>query len=122
MSKGLYHNMNKRKKAGTSRSKKNSTVDPNVYNDPFALIGTAIKAKNTYENAKQLNKAGVKQEVENAANKALGQGTEAVITSSGRKNNNAVLVAPSNVSGQQAGQLQTATNTSTTNSNQQNTI
>ncbi len=33
MSKGLYHNMNKRKKAGTSRSKKNSTVDPNVYND-----------------------------------------------------------------------------------------
>jgi len=96
--------------------------DPNVYNNPFALIGTAIKAKNTYENAKQLNKAGVKQEVENAANKALGQGTEAVITSSGRKNNNAVLAAPSNVSGQQAGQLQTATNTSTTNSNQQNPI
>jgi|TARA_R100001510_G_C7557338_1_gene138739 hypothetical protein len=27
----LYENMNKRKKAGTSRSKKNSTVDPKTY-------------------------------------------------------------------------------------------
>jgi hypothetical protein len=27
----LYANMNKRKKAGTSRSKKNSTVDPKTY-------------------------------------------------------------------------------------------
>jgi hypothetical protein len=30
-SKGLYHNINKRKKAGISRSKKNSTIDPKVY-------------------------------------------------------------------------------------------
>ena len=29
--KGLYHNMNKRKKAGTSRSKKNSTVTKEAY-------------------------------------------------------------------------------------------
>jgi hypothetical protein len=29
--KGLYHNMNKRKKAGTSRSKKNSTVTKESY-------------------------------------------------------------------------------------------
>jgi len=28
----LYENMNKRKKAGTSRSKKNSTVDASTYN------------------------------------------------------------------------------------------
>lgn len=27
----LYRNMNKRKAAGTSRSKKNSTVDPKTY-------------------------------------------------------------------------------------------
>lgn len=27
----LYENMNKRKKAGTSRSKKNSTIDPKTY-------------------------------------------------------------------------------------------
>lgn len=27
----LYNNINKRKKAGTSRSKKNSTVDPKTY-------------------------------------------------------------------------------------------
>ena len=29
--KGLYDNINKRKKAGKSRSKKNSTIDPKVY-------------------------------------------------------------------------------------------
>lgn len=29
--KGLYHNINKRKKAGTSRSKSKSTIDPKVY-------------------------------------------------------------------------------------------
>lgn len=29
----LYGNINKRKKAGTSRSKKDSTIDPKVYKD-----------------------------------------------------------------------------------------
>jgi len=29
--KGLYYNMNKRKKAGTSRSKKNSTISHKAY-------------------------------------------------------------------------------------------
>lgn len=29
--KGLYDNINKRKKAGTSRSKKDSTIDKNTY-------------------------------------------------------------------------------------------
>ena len=29
--KGLYHNINKRKQAGTSRSKKNSTISPKAY-------------------------------------------------------------------------------------------
>jgi|TARA_R100001460_G_scaffold921_1_gene3880 hypothetical protein len=28
----LYENMNKRKKAGTSRSKKNTTIDSKTYN------------------------------------------------------------------------------------------
>ena len=28
---GLYDNINARKKAGTSRSKKNSTIDPKTY-------------------------------------------------------------------------------------------
>ena len=31
--KGLYHNINKRKKAGTSRSKKNSTISKKSYAD-----------------------------------------------------------------------------------------
>ena len=28
---GLYENINRRKKAGTSRSKKDSTIDPKIY-------------------------------------------------------------------------------------------
>jgi hypothetical protein len=31
MKQGLYYNMNKRKKAGTSRSKSKSTVSPEAY-------------------------------------------------------------------------------------------
>lgn len=31
MPKGLYANINKRKKAGTSRSKKKSTISPKTY-------------------------------------------------------------------------------------------
>lgn len=31
--KGLYHNINKRKKAGTSRSKKNSTISAKAWKD-----------------------------------------------------------------------------------------
>ena len=31
--KGLYYNINKRKKAGTSRTKKKSTVSPKAYAD-----------------------------------------------------------------------------------------
>ena len=33
MKQGLYYNINKRKKAGTSRSKKDSTVSPKAYKD-----------------------------------------------------------------------------------------
>ena len=31
--KGLYYNINKRKKAGTSRSKKKSTISPSAYKE-----------------------------------------------------------------------------------------
>ena len=31
--KGLYYNINKRKKAGTSRSKKKSTISPEAYKE-----------------------------------------------------------------------------------------
>lgn len=42
----LYENMNKRKKAGTSRSKKKSTVDPKTYAKMAAKKGGfAIKKK-----------------------------------------------------------------------------
>jgi hypothetical protein len=46
-------------------------MDPNVMSNPLALIGTAIKAKNTYDNAKTLTKAGIKNEVSSIATGAI---------------------------------------------------
>ena len=46
-------------------------MDPNVTSNPLALLGTAIKAKNTIDNAKQLTKAGIKNEVSSIATGAI---------------------------------------------------
>ena len=46
-------------------------MDPNVRQNPLALLGTAIKAKNTFENAKKLTKNGIKNEVESIATGAI---------------------------------------------------
>ena len=43
----LYANMNKRKKAGTSRSKKNSTVDPKTYGKMSRKVGGFKEKKKT---------------------------------------------------------------------------
>ena len=43
--KGLYYNINKRKKAGTSRSKKNSTISDKAYKN--MLAGFPKKKKKT---------------------------------------------------------------------------
>jgi len=43
--KGLYYNINKRKKAGTSRSKKDSTISPEAYKNMQA--GFPKKKKRT---------------------------------------------------------------------------
>ena len=43
--KGLYYNINKRKKAGTSRSKKDSTISPQAYANMQA--GVPKKKKKT---------------------------------------------------------------------------
>jgi hypothetical protein len=44
--KGLYANMNRRKRLGISRSKKKSTVDPEVYSKMKSKMGGfAIKKK-----------------------------------------------------------------------------
>jgi len=40
-----------------------SISDGSAFADPFAFIGTAIKAKNTIDNAKNLTKEGIKREV-----------------------------------------------------------
>ena len=45
--KGLYYNINKRKKAGTSRSKKDSTISPQAYANMQA--GFPKKKKNSLD-------------------------------------------------------------------------
>lgn len=45
---GLYANINKRKKAGTSRSKKNSTISPKAYKKMqggFKKYGGTVKKR-----------------------------------------------------------------------------
>ena len=48
-----------------------SVASGEAFSNPFAFIGTAIKAKNTYENAKNLTKEGVLNEVENITEKSI---------------------------------------------------
>ena len=43
--KGLYYNINKRKKAGTSRSKKNSTISDKAYKNMQAGFPKSKKNK-----------------------------------------------------------------------------
>ena len=44
--KGLYYNINKRKKAGTSRSKKNSSISDKAYKNMQAGFPKKKKPKN----------------------------------------------------------------------------
>jgi len=43
----------------------------NAFANPLSFIGTAIKAKNTYDNAKQLSKQGIRNEIESIATGAI---------------------------------------------------
>jgi hypothetical protein len=43
----------------------------NAFRNPLSFIGTAIKAKNTYDNAKQLSKQGIRNEIESIATGAI---------------------------------------------------
>ena len=45
MPKGLYANINKRKKAGTSRSKKKSTISPDAYKNMQGGFKKKLKVK-----------------------------------------------------------------------------
>jgi len=58
-------------------------LDPNVVTDPFALLGTAIKAKNTYDNARNLSTEGVRNEFIGAAERAILNGANNVVRVSG---------------------------------------
>ena len=65
----LYRNINKRKKAGTSRSKKKSTISPKAYANMKAGFPKAKKG-GTVKKAKGMNKGGTLKKVP-AGNKGL---------------------------------------------------
>ena len=58
----LYRNINKRKKAGTSRSKKKSTISPKAYANMKAGFPKAKKG-GTVKKAKGMNKGGTLKKV-----------------------------------------------------------
>jgi len=60
-----------------------SLTSADTYTDPFALIGTAIKAKNVYENAKNLTKEGVRNEITNIAEKSLTKSAQQTLDQKG---------------------------------------
>jgi len=81
--------------------------DPRTYNNPFALIGTAIKAKNTYDNAKQLTKEGVSNELENIGARAIDTAARSTVLVAGQNGyiNSTRGTQVPGVSGAQPGQL-----------------
>ncbi len=96
-----------------------------AFANPFALIGTAIKAKNTVENAKQLTKEGVRREVQGITEKSLVNSARQTIDQKGvdkfdnAKRTKANVGNPSGASGQLTNNNTTGTNTTgTTTANQ----
>jgi len=54
-----------------------------IFTDPFALIGTAIKAKRTYDGAKQLSSEGITNEVTGIVTRSITNAANRTITMSG---------------------------------------
>ena len=96
-----------------------------AFANPFALIGTAIKAKNTVENAKQLTKEGVRREVQGITEKSLVNSARQTIDQKGvdkfdnAKRTKANAGSPSGSDGQLTNNNTTGTTTTgTTTANQ----
>ena len=58
-------------------------IQGDIFTDPFALIGTAIKAKRTYDNAKELSSEGVRNEVTGIVTRSITNAANRTITMSG---------------------------------------
>lgn len=54
-----------------------------IFTDPFALLGTAIKAKRTYDNAKELSREGIENEVTGIVTRSITNAANRTITMSG---------------------------------------
>ena len=58
-------------------------LDPNVINNPFALVNTAIKAKQVYDGARQLSRDGIRNEIESIAVNSVLRGAQQTVALSG---------------------------------------
>ena len=71
-------------------------IQGDIFTDPFALIGTAIKAKRTYENAKELNREGIRNEVTGIVTRSITNAANRTITMSGFDTVDENLATPAN--------------------------
>ena len=93
-----------------------------AFADPFAFIGTAIKAKNTIDNAKQLTKEGIRNEIASTAEENLVRAARTTIDQKGvDKFDQAkkTKAEAGNPSGASAGTLSNNNTAPTTNNNQE---
>jgi hypothetical protein len=71
-------------------------IQGDIFTDPFALIGTAIKAKRTYDNAKELNREGIRNEVTGIVTRSITNAANRTITMSGFDTVDQNLATPAN--------------------------
>ena len=71
-------------------------IQGDIFTDPFALIGTAIKAKRTYDNAKELNREGIRNEVTGIVTRSITNAANRTITMSGFDTVDENLATPAN--------------------------
>lgn len=67
-----------------------------IFTDPFALLGTAIKAKRTYDGAKQLSSEGIRNEVTGIVTRSVTNAANRTITMSGFDTVDETFATPAN--------------------------
>ena len=67
-----------------------------IFTDPFALVGTAIKAKRTYDNAKNLSSEGVRNEVKGIVTRSVVNAAQRTVSISGIQDESEVVATRPN--------------------------
>jgi len=86
-----------------------------AFSNPFALIGTAIKAKNVADKADRLSSDSVKQEIAGITKRAIFNSTQEIMNQKGADKIDANKDVQAKEKGQNPNQIDTGLGTSTTN-------